>query len=83
MRQRKGMRGLKFGGKATLLDAMELLKGIWEANARYGTSSGILRCWRKANILLIAWETEIENTVGRDSVPDKLKQISKEDRKEL
>ena len=82
-RQRRGCRGLQFGGKATLLDAMQLLKGIWDGDGRYAHSAGILRCWRKANILPIGWETEIENMVGRDSVPAKDKRISEEDSAEL
>ena len=82
-RQRPGCRGLAYGGKATLLDAMELLKEIWDGDRRYAHSAGILRCWRKANILPIGWETDIEMLVGRASVPEKVKQISAEDNAEL
>ena len=61
--QRQGYRGLEYGGKETLLNAMEILKEIWDADAKYVRSVVILRCWRKAKILPISWELEIGNAV--------------------
>jgi hypothetical protein len=34
MRQRRVCRGLLYGGKATILDVMEILEEIWQANAK-------------------------------------------------
>ena len=82
-RQRVGCKGLQFGGKATLLDAIEILKDIWDADAKYARSAGILRCWWKANILPIGWEVDIENAVGRATVSEKDKTLSDEDCEEL
>lgn len=81
--QQPGCRGLQYGGKATLLDAMEILKDIWDADAKYARSEGIMRCWRKANILPIHWETEIESAVGRASVPQKDKELPAEEMEEV
>ena len=69
--QRVGYKGLMYGGKATLLDATTILKEMWDADNTYARSDGILRCWRKANILPISWELDIENAVGCASVPRK------------
>lgn len=82
-RQRLGCKGLQYGGKATLLNAMQIIKDIWDADAKYARSADILRCWRKANILPIGWEVDIENAVGRASVPDKDKTLSDADCEEL
>ena len=55
---RKGCRGIHYGGKATILDAMCILKEIWRptnassySNALYSKRESVLRCWRKAAIL--------------------------------
>jgi hypothetical protein len=48
---RRGQRGLDYGGKATILDAMNILDSIWKVDGRYAKEDGIRRCWRKAAIL--------------------------------
>ena len=42
--QRSGCKGLAFGGKATVLDAMKILHVIWSNNGKYATEAGIKRC---------------------------------------
>jgi hypothetical protein len=65
---RKGCRGIHYGGKATILDAMCVLNEIWlPTNARaysdvlYSKRSSVLRCWRKANILTPALCEELNS----------------------
>lgn len=80
---RKGCRGLRLGGKATVLDAMHILDEIWKKDARYAKVEGIRRCWRKANILPVAMETLINQEVGSGSGTDSEKVLSNVDCKEL
>ena len=58
------------------MDSMEILRDIWDTDAKYARSDGTLWCWRKADILPIGWETKIENEVNRASVSKKVKNIS-------
>lgn len=80
---RKGCRGLEYGAKATILDAMKILDGMWKVDGKYARESGIQRCWRKAEILPIAMETKINAEVGTLSIPNSQKTLSKEDNDEL
>jgi hypothetical protein len=82
-RRRRGCRGINYGGKATVLDAMNLLQTVWKSETRYATTEAIQRCWRKAGILPIAVQADINNDIGSESVPNFMKQISKEDCNEL
>jgi len=82
-RQPKGCQGLDFGGKATLLDAMKILDTIWSADAKYAKTDSILRCWRKAAILPLTWDCDINNDVGQASIATKATKISKEECNEL
>jgi hypothetical protein len=43
-RQPPGCRGLAYGGKPTVLDAMEILNKIWDKDGKYATMDGIMRC---------------------------------------
>jgi hypothetical protein len=79
---KKGCRGLKLGGKATILDAMLILDEIWKNDARYGRVDMIRRCWRKAEILPIGMNTLINKDIGRN-VPNHVKVLSVEDSDEL
>ena len=47
---KRGCRGLDVGGKATLLDAMNILNEIWNKDGKYAEKDSIQRSWRKANI---------------------------------
>ena len=51
--QKRGQRGLKFGAKAHLLDAMEIISKVWDAsnpNSNRCSQTTVARCWRKADI---------------------------------
>jgi hypothetical protein len=83
-RQPCGYQGLAYGGKATILDAMEILNKIWNNNGKYATTDGIMCCWRKANILPISWEADINNEVGSSCLlENEDKTISNEECQEL
>jgi hypothetical protein len=45
----KGCRGLEHGSAPHILDALKLLKILWEGDlqGRYSNSEAIARCWRK------------------------------------
>jgi hypothetical protein len=79
MRQRNGCRGIHYGGKPHLLDAMAILYNLWEGDGKYATIAGVKRCWRKARILPIAWENDINNDVGSGSLPMRDKSLSIDD----
>ena len=72
-RRPKGDRGLAFGGKATVLDAMEIIAELWNTDGKYAKVDSIKRCWRKAKILPGAWEQDINNAVGSASLPDRIR----------
>ena len=40
----RGQRGLDYGGKATILDAMNIMDSIWKVDQRYAKEDGIRRC---------------------------------------
>ena len=79
----QGEKGLVAGQKATVLDAMKILLHIWNNNNKYVSEESIQRCWRKANILPASWEADINNAVGRASVPEKAKRISDDECNQL
>ena len=79
-KQKRGCKGVDFGGKPHLLDAMRILKYIWEDDeGKYARVDEIKRCWRKANILPVSWECDINNDVGRSRVPISMKTLNKDD----
>ena len=41
--------------------------------------TSIKRCWRKANILHVSWECDINHDVGRSNVPIRTKTLNKDD----
>jgi hypothetical protein len=58
---------------------MRILKSIWEDDeGKYARVDGIKRCWRKANILPVSWECDINNDVGRSHVPISMKTLNKD-----
>ena len=64
-RQRAGCRGLAYGNKPTLLDAMEILHDLWNpSEGRYSNRDLIQRCWRKANCLPLLQDIEYSSEVG-------------------
>ena len=81
--QPRGCKGLAYGGKPTVLDAMEIIHNIWVRDGKYAETEGIQRCWRKANILPPSWNQTINNEVGSKSMPNKKKTITEEQCDEL
>jgi hypothetical protein len=77
--QKPGCKGLQYGGKAHVLDAMNLLDNIWGKDGKYASEDSVRRCWRKADILPPTWMADINNEVGSASLPMKDKKISDED----
>ena len=67
------------GGKAHILDAMQIINNIWNIDGKYASEIGIQRCWRKAGILPIDMETTINQEHGSNSIPRGLKTLSSED----
>jgi len=82
-RQPPGCKGVNYGGKSTVLDAMLLVNQAWSNDEKYGRVEGIRRCWRKAGILPVEWDLEIDNDLGSATVSDDRKKLSKEDCDEL
>ena len=70
------MKGLDYGGKATLLDAMQILLPLWDGDNKYAYSDSIACCWRKADILPASWNADININVGSQSLSNNKKQIS-------
>ena len=62
--QKPGCRGIGYGDRPTVLDAMVILKEVWEGE-KYNNKEGIQRMWRKSNCLPIIMQIEIERDVGR------------------
>jgi hypothetical protein len=82
-RARRGCKGLAYCSKAHLLDAMELMLPIWNSDSKYAKTESIQRCWRKAGLLTATEEADLENDIGRSTVPAKAKRISDVDSDEL
>jgi hypothetical protein len=69
MRQMAGCRGIDCGGKPHLFDAMTILFLLWERDGKHAATSGVVkRCWRKAWMLPVSWDNDINNDVGSESV---------------
>ena len=75
----RGCKGLTYGGKETVLDVIIILNDLWSEDKKYAEDNGILRCWRKVEILLSSWSAEINNAVGSASIVSKYKTVSTED----
>ena len=77
--QKRGRKGIGFCGTYHLLDATGILKPIWEDDeGKYSRVDRIKRCWWKANILPMSWEYDINNDVGRSSVPIRMETLNKD-----
>jgi hypothetical protein len=81
--QPRGARGVKYGGKPTILDAMNMVLEVWNNDEKYAAPEGIQRCWRKSNILSAGMVQDIDNEVGSASMPESQKRISEEESTEL
>ena len=78
--QRAGCRGVEYGGKPHILDAMLMVDEIWRGQTgKYISDESIKRCWSKASILPAVWESDINNDVGSASSSNKSKTICDEE----
>ena len=68
---RRGCKGIDYGGKPHMFDAMIMLNEIWKNDGKYASKIGVRRCWRKANILPPTWDCSINNDVGGESIRTK------------
>ena len=59
------------------------MHGIWENNSKYAKVDGVKLCWRKENIIPLAWNSDINNYVGSDYFPNKDKVISAKECNEI
>ena len=62
---------------------MNIIRDLWSKDEKYAKEDGIRRCWRKAGILPIAMETEINKDLGSASVPMGIKTMNADDCNEL
>jgi hypothetical protein len=51
-RQKRGCNGLQYGGKAHVLDAMNLLDNIWSQDGKYASEDSIRHYWQKADVVM-------------------------------
>ena len=79
-KQNRGYKVIDFGGNSHFLDAIIIMKHIWEYyEGKYSIVDGIKHCWKNANILPVYWECEINNYIGRSSVPISINTLKKDD----
>ena len=66
----KGCRGLEHGSAPHILDALKLLKMLWEGEfqGRYSDPDAIARCWRKSNCLPPTMIAELNKDYGRSDI---------------
>jgi len=68
-KQKRGCKGIDYGGKPHILDAMEMIASIWmSVEEKYVSDTSVQRCWRKADILPATWNASINNNVGSAKV---------------
>ena len=58
---------------------MIILNDTWSVDKKYSKENGILRCWRKARILLASWNADIKNSVGSASLASKYNTVFTEE----
>ena len=83
-KQKRGCKGVHYGGKPHILDCMEMLVKVWEGkDGKYVSDESICRCWRKADILPVTWNADINNDVGSATIATRDKTLSENDTDEL
>ena len=83
-KQKRGCKGIHYGGKPHVLDCMEMLAKIWEGkDGKYVSDESICRCWRKADILPVTWNADINNDVGSATISVRDKTLTENDTDEL
>ena len=70
-------------GKATVLDAMNLINQVWDDYVKYALREAMMRCWMKAAILSLSEDAAINNEFGSASLSIQAKTISKKDCSDL
>ena len=61
-----------------------MMKQIWNGdNGKHVSTESVRRCWRKADILPITWNMDINNEVGHASTPEWKKVVSNDTCNEL
>ena len=48
---RRGCKGLAVGGKAHVLDVMQILAKLWNEDRKYARTQSVKNCWLKADVL--------------------------------
>ena len=82
--QRRGYKGLKYGGKPHILDCMAMLKDAWGGTSgRCAASEGLKCFWGEADVLAETLKVNTNKDVGRASILAKKSVLSKEDSDEL
>jgi hypothetical protein len=56
------------GGKATVLDAIQIMDSIWSSDSKNAQEDGIQQCWRSSGILPVLWESDINNSIGHNAL---------------
>ena len=59
----RGCKGLYHGTKANVLDALLILKDLWDNDEKYCRIEGIQRCWKKANVLPPTLAADLNNKI--------------------
>ena len=55
-KKKRGCKGIDFGGNPHLLDAMIIMKHVWEyEKGKYAIVDGIKLCWRKSGVIHVYW----------------------------
>jgi hypothetical protein len=49
---------------------MLILDTIWSQDSKYVRADTIARYWRKADILPVSWQMDINNDVGQTLIPE-------------
>ena len=63
--QRRGCRGIEHGDKPHLLYCMMMLLQVWNGDdGNYVSDESARRCRRKADILSVTWNSDINNNFG-------------------
>ena len=68
---------------ARIVDAMEILNSKCNEHGKHAKEEMVRRCWRKAAILPVGMQADINADLGSLSTPTVKKTLSKEDSKEL
>lgn len=60
----RGCKGIYNASKANVLDALQILKSLWDGDKKYCKVDGIKSCWRKTGTLPVLMQVDLINDVG-------------------